>query len=216
MTSSLTQRMNMFSPWLSFSLLRRDKTHRRSSRSTLQFHCKHPKVKVSKVSGADKVPQEVEVLQGVPRIRGLEFAREQHEQADEVEASDHRRVSWFLAHCRGTAGGEKVGFKVGNKDALCLSLKGFPLTQLSALAGRLEQQLQLVQHQRHVHGVAAQSLHPEQEGHGRLELGGEEQHLEVEEGLLAGREMGLACRWEPTSDESVYFHHMQSLHETND
>lgn len=37
MTSSLTQRMNMFSPWLSFSLLCRGNSHRRSSRSTAWF-----------------------------------------------------------------------------------------------------------------------------------------------------------------------------------
>lgn len=67
------------------------------------------------------------------------------------------------------------------------------LTQLGALARRLEQQPQLVQHQRHVHGVAAQPLHAEQEGHGRLELGRQEQDLEVEEGVLAGSEVGLSC-----------------------
>lgn len=73
--------------------------------------------------------------------------------------------------------------------------RALQLTQLSALAGRLEQQLQLVQDQRHVHSVAAESLHPEQECHRRLELSRQEQHLEIEEGLLAGREMGLSC-WE--------------------
>lgn len=67
------------------------------------------------------------------------------------------------------------------------------LTQLGALTRRLQQQPQLVQHQGHVHGVAAQPLHPKQEGHGRLELSRQEQHLEVQEGLLAGREMGLSC-----------------------
>lgn len=84
----------------------------------------------------------------------------------------------------------KDAFEVGTRNTRFLSL-----TQLSALARRLEQQLQLVQRQRHVHGVAAQSLHSEQEGHRCLELRGQEQHLEVQEGLLAGREMGLSC-WE--------------------
>lgn len=68
------------------------------------------------------------------------------------------------------------------------------LTQLRALARRLEQQPQLVEHQRHVDGVAAQPLHAEQEGQRRLELGRQEQHLEVEEGLLAGQEVGLPCQ----------------------
>lgn len=95
---------------------------------------------------------------------------------------------------------EKFLSKVGTRDLSSFGIKKekqawVSLTQLSALARRLEQQLQLVQHQCHVHGVAAQPLHPEQEGHGRLELSGQEQHLEIQEGLLAGREMGLAC-WE--------------------
>lgn len=43
-----------------------------------------------------------------------------------------------------------------------------------------------------MHGVAPQPLHAEQEGYGRLELGRQEQHLEVQERLLACREVGLA------------------------
>lgn len=69
-----------------------------------------------------------------------------------------------------------------------------PLTQLSALTGRLEKQPQLVENQGDVDGVAAESLHAEQERHGRLELSRQEQDLEVQEGLLARREMRLACR----------------------
>lgn len=72
------------------------------------------------------------------------------------------------------------------------AVAGKPLTQLGALTRRLQQQPQLVQYQGNVHGVAAQPLHPKQEGHGRLELSRQEQHLEVQEGLLAGREMGLS------------------------
>lgn len=67
------------------------------------------------------------------------------------------------------------------------------LTQLSALARRLQQQPQLVQHQRHVHSVTPEPLGTEQEGHGRLELSRQEQHLEIQEGLLAGGEMRLSC-----------------------
>lgn len=43
-----------------------------------------------------------------------------------------------------------------------------------------------------MHGVTAQTLHPEQEGDGCLELRSQEQHLEVQEGLLAGREVRLS------------------------
>lgn len=43
-------------------------------------------------------------------------------------------------------------------------------------------------------GVTPQPLHAEQEGQRRLELGRQEQHLEVQEGLLAGQEMGLPCQ----------------------
>lgn len=68
------------------------------------------------------------------------------------------------------------------------------LTQLGALTGRLQQQPQLVQDQGHVHGVAAEPLHTEQERHGCLELSRQEQHLEVQEGVLDRREVGLACR----------------------
>ena len=77
-----------------------------------------------------------------------------------------------------------------------------PLTELGALARRLEQQPQLVEDQGHVHAVAAQALHAEQEGHGRLELGRQEQHLEVQEGLLAGREVGLPWwrKWRPGAE----------------
>lgn len=41
-------------------------------------------------------------------------------------------------------------------------------------------------------GMAAQPLRAEEEGDGRLELRGQEQHLEVEEGLLVHCEVGLA------------------------
>lgn len=68
------------------------------------------------------------------------------------------------------------------------------LTQLSTLTGRLEKQPELVENQGDVDGVAAESLHTEQERHGSLKLSGQEQHLEVQEGLLARREMGLAYR----------------------
>lgn len=50
----------------------------------------------------EDVPQEVEVLQGLPRVGGLKLARVEHQQADEVEAADHGWVSRLLAHCRDT------------------------------------------------------------------------------------------------------------------
>jgi len=78
---------------------------------------------------------------------------------------------------------------------------GWVLTELGTLAGGLEQQPQLVEHQGHVHAVAPQPLHAEQEGHGRLKLGRQEQHLEVQEGLLAGREVGLPCGGEAEGGE---------------
>lgn len=44
--------------------------------------------------------------------------------------------------------------------------------------------------------MAAQPLHAEEKGNGSFKLCSQEQHLEVEEGLLIHREMGLACRRE--------------------
>lgn len=75
-----------------------------------------------------------------------------------------------------------------------MSLKRRVLTQLSALTGRLQQQPQLIQDQGHVHGVAAQPLHTEQERHGCLKLSRQEQHLEVQEGVLDRCEVGLTCQ----------------------
>jgi len=72
-------------------------------------------------------------------------------------------------------------------------MKAIILTQLSALTRRLQQQPQLVQDQRNMHSVAAKSLHTKQESHRCLKLSCQEQHLEIQEGLLARREMGLAC-----------------------
>ena len=40
--------------------------------------------------------------------------------------------------------------------------------------------------------VAAQPLHTEEKGNGGFKLRRQEQHLEVEEGLLVHREVGLA------------------------
>lgn len=62
------------------------------------------------------------------------------------------------------------------------------------MARWLQQQPQLVQDQRHMHGVTPKSLHAKQEGQRRLELGRQEQNLEIQEGLLAGQEMGLSCQ----------------------
>lgn len=42
--------------------------------------------------------------------------------------------------------------------------------------------------------MAAQPLHTEEKGNGSLKLRSQEQHLEVEEGLLVHREVGLAWR----------------------
>ncbi|TNN68257.1 hypothetical protein EYF80_021579 [Liparis tanakae] len=64
----------------------------------------------------------------------------------------------------------------------------------------IRQQPQLVQDQRHVHGVTPKPLHAKQESHGRLELSRQEQHLEIQEGLLARGEMGLSC-WKPDERE---------------
>lgn len=112
--------------------------------------------------------------------------------------------SWLTAGSRS----EEALLK-GGKHFHLVKLSQKRLTQLSALAGRLEQQLQLVQDQRHVHGVAAESLHPEQEGHRRLELSRQEQHLEIEEGLLAGGEMGLSC-WEEDRGRSFILKDLQT------
>lgn len=47
-----------------------------------------------------------------------------------------------------------------------------------------------------MHGVTPESLNSKQESHRRLKLSRQEQHLEIQEGLLARRKMGLACREE--------------------
>lgn len=72
-------------------------------------------------------------------------------------------------------------------------MKVTALTQLSTLTGRLEQQPQLVQDQRHVHSMTPKSLNAKQESHRRLKLSCQEQHLEIQEGLLARREMWFPC-----------------------
>lgn len=66
------------------------------------------------------------------------------------------------------------------------------LTELRALSRGFQKQLQFKEHQRHVDGVAAQPLRAEEKGDRGLELRREEEHLEVEEGLLVHREVGLA------------------------
>lgn len=68
------------------------------------------------------------------------------------------------------------------------------LTELRALSRGFQKQLQFKEHQRHVDGVAAQPLRAEEKGDRGLELRREEEHLEVEEGLLVHREVGLAWR----------------------
>lgn len=77
------------------------------------------------------------------------------------------------------------------------------LTELRTLPGGFQKQLQLEEHQGHVDGVAAQPLHAEEEGDGRLELRRQEQHLEVEEGLLVHREVGLAWGRDGARSEGV-------------
>lgn len=67
------------------------------------------------------------------------------------------------------------------------------LTQLSALARRLQQQPQLIQDQCHVDSVTPKPLDTKQERHRRLKLSCQEQHLEIQERLLARGEMGLSC-----------------------
>lgn len=53
--------------------------------------------------------------------------------------------------------------------------------------------------------MAAQPLHTEEKGNGSLKLRSQEQHLEVEEGLLVHREVGLAWRrWDETNSEGSY------------
>lgn len=54
--------------------------------------------------------------------------------------------------------------------------------------------------------MAAQTLHTEEKGNGSLKLCSQEQHLEVEEGLLVHREVGLAWRRgdETNSEGSCY------------
>ena len=55
-----------------------------------------------------------------------------------------------------------------------------------------QQEVELVEDERYVNGVAANTLDARHELNGRLELGGQEQHLEVEEGLLVGIEVTLS------------------------
>lgn len=79
-------------------------------------------------------------------------------------------------------------------DALWLCCCPKILTELSTLSRGLQKQLQLKEHQGHVNGMAAQPLHAEEKGNCGFKLRGQEQHLEVEEGLLVHREVGLT--WE--------------------
>lgn len=53
--------------------------------------------------------------------------------------------------------------------------------------------------------MAAQPLHAEEKGNGSFKLCSQEQHLEVEEGLLVHREVGLACgeKAKPTQREAA-------------
>ncbi len=44
-----------------------------------------------------------------------------------------------------------------------------------------------------MHSVTPKSLNAEQESHRCLKLSCQEQHLDIQEGLLARREMGLSC-----------------------
>lgn len=44
-----------------------------------------------------------------------------------------------------------------------------------------------------MNGMAAQTFHSEEERYGCLKLCSQEKHLEVQEWLVAGREMGLTC-----------------------
>lgn len=81
-------------------------------------------------------------------------------------------------------------------------MKVITLTQLSALARGLQQQPQLIQDQRHVHRMTPKSLNAKQERHRSLKLSSQEQHLEIQERLLAGREMGLSC-WTKGEREGV-------------
>lgn len=53
-------------------------------------------------------------------------------------------------------------------------------------------------------GVAAQPLRAEEKGDGGLELRREEEHLEVEEGLLVHREVGLAWGAGDTADSGGF------------
>lgn len=53
-------------------------------------------------------------------------------------------------------------------------------------------------------GVAAQPLRAEEKGDRGLELRREEEHLEVEEGLLVHREVGLAWRAGDTADSEGF------------
>ena len=57
-----------------------------------------------------------------------------------------------------------------------------------------QQQAQLVQRQRDMHGVRSQPLDARQELDGRLQLAGQQQHAEVERRLVVGVKMALACR----------------------
>lgn len=53
-------------------------------------------------------------------------------------------------------------------------------------------------------GVAAQPLRAEEKGDRGLELRRQEEHLEVEEGLLVHREVGLAWRTGHTADSERF------------
>lgn len=111
-TSSLTQRKNMFSPWLSFSFLEKWRGRHCSFHTCTLWPNKSKNAQLG--SGWNDLPEKIEVLQGFSRIGGLKFARVEHQKSDKIQAPDARRVTGLMAHykTRETKSGHGLyGFK---------------------------------------------------------------------------------------------------------
>lgn len=129
------------------------------------------------------IPEEVEILKSLPWVSGLKLAGVEHQESDEVQPSHHWWISSFQTHWE-----RQITNKMNPTDCI-ENFFQMLLTKLCALSRWFKKQLEFVQHQRHVDGMAAQTFHPKEKRYGRFELRGQEKHLEVQEGLVAGREM---------------------------
>lgn len=95
-TNSLTQRKNMFSPWLSFSFLQKKREEEGSVYKDFPGQQQCSKT-FRETHGL--LPEKVEVLQSLSWIRGLEFTGVEHQKPHEVQTPHARGVTNLMAYC---------------------------------------------------------------------------------------------------------------------